>query len=311
MAVIPVPQLLPELLTRKSAPPSESAAGAAPSLLLVGDVNFDAEPGANERPTPIASPVDKVDSGETHLAGISRAAPRGGHGAGSWKPLAGTKAEVTAVEEVYRRRFDQPREVAAQAAPIYRLTSTEATEARVRQLAPQCRYLHFATHGFFAPPEIPKAGAAQATAPGSESLSRLNESRMRGHNPALLSGLVLAGANRPVTAEHDDGILTALEVSALDLSDVELATLSACETGLGESAGGEGLLGLQRAFQVTGARTTVASLWNVSDTATRNLMIRFYRNLWSEKGMSRLEALREAQLWLMREAPRTPALSAA
>ena len=73
-------------------------------------------------------------------------------------------------------------------------------------------------------------------------------------HPGLLSGLVLAGANQPVDPTHDDGILTALEVEELDLSGMELATLSACQTGLGKAVGGEGALGLQRAFQIAGAR---------------------------------------------------------
>jgi CHAT domain-containing protein len=80
--------------------------------------------------------------------------------------------------------------------------------------------------------------------------------------------------------------------------------LSACETGLGEVAGGEGVLGLQRAFQVAGAHTTVTSLWKVDDQATRALMERFYANLWQGKDgkqLSRLEALTEAQLWLLKE----------
>ena len=74
--------------------------------------------------------------------------------------------------------------------------------------------------------------------------------------------------------------------------------LSACETGLGEVAGGEGLIGIQRAFQVSGARTTVASLWEVNDQATRVLMERFYENYWDNE-LSRLDALREAQLWML------------
>ena len=77
-------------------------------------------------------------------------------------------------------------------------------------------------------------------------------------------------------------------------------TLSACATGLGEITGGEGLLGLQRAFQVAGARSTVASLWRVDDLPTSELMQNFYRNLWREE-MPRSGALREAQLSLKRK----------
>jgi CHAT domain-containing protein len=123
----------------------------------------------------------------------------------------------------------------------------------------------------------------------------------------LLSGLVLAGANQRYDDGKEDGILTSLEVADLDLSHVRLATLSACETGLGQSAGGEGLLGLQRAFQTAGAKTVVASLWKVSDKATQALMTRFYDNLWHKK-MSKIEALREAQLWLLHEGPKQPGL---
>ena len=93
--------------------------------------------------------------------------------------------------------------------------------------------------------------------------------------------------------------MTATEIAMLPLAEVNLVTLSACETGLGENAGGEGLLGVQRAFQVAGARSTVASLWKVPDLETRQLMERFYRNLWEAK-MSGLEALREAQLWMLK-----------
>jgi CHAT domain-containing protein len=121
----------------------------------------------------------------------------------------------------------------------------------------------------------------------------------------LLSGLVLAGANQAPQPERDDGILTALEVAGLDLGGVELATLSACETGLGETAGGEGLLGLQRSFQVAGTRTVVAGLWKVPDRATQMLMERFYQNLWQKK-MDKLFALREAQLWMLREGQHHP-----
>jgi CHAT domain-containing protein len=111
----------------------------------------------------------------------------------------------------------------------------------------------------------------------------------------LLSG-ALACAAPSAFAQQDNSE----EVGTLDLRGVELAVLSACETGLGQRAGGEGLLGLQRAFQIAGARIVVASLWKVPDAATRDLMERFYSNMW-EKDMGKLEALREAQLWMLRE----------
>ena len=115
-----------------------------------------------------------------------------------------------------------------------------------------------------------------------------------------MSGIALAGANRKPELGEDDGILTALEVEALDLRKTELVVLSACETGLGKVAGGEGLLGLQRAFQVSGAGAVVASLWSVDDAATRLLMEKFYENLWTKK-LSKMESLRQAQLFVLRE----------
>jgi CHAT domain-containing protein len=84
---------------------------------------------------------------------------------------------------------------------------------------------------------------------------------------------------------------------------------SACATGLGERAGGEAVLGLQRAFQVAGARSVLASLWQVPDEATRALMVRFYEKLWDrDEALPRLEALREAQLFMLREGRKRVAL---
>jgi CHAT domain-containing protein len=75
--------------------------------------------------------------------------------------------------------------------------------------------------------------------------------------------------------------------------------LSACETGLGEAGGGEGVYGLERAFHVAGCKDVVASLWKVNDEATQALMALFYRNLW-QKQLDPAEALRQAQLTLYR-----------
>ena len=135
--------------------------------------------------------------------------------------------------------------------------------------------------------------------PGPQAIDPFGGRGVVGFHPGLLSGLALAGANRKPEPGQDDGILTALEVAELNLSGVEMVVLSACETGLGQAAGGEGLLGLQRAFQVAGAHAVVATLWNVNDEKARSLMARFYENLWS-KQMGKLEALREAQLAMLR-----------
>jgi CHAT domain-containing protein len=119
----------------------------------------------------------------------------------------------------------------------------------------------------------------------------------------------LAGANHPpkipddpaaVDAIPDDGYLTADEIAFMPLSKTDLVVLSACESGLGDTAGGEGFLGIQRAFQVAGARTTIATLWKVDDEWSQKLMSAFYRNVLVEQ-QSYLDALRNAQLQVLAE----------
>jgi CHAT domain-containing protein len=118
----------------------------------------------------------------------------------------------------------------------------------------------------------------------------------------LLSGLALAGANRRSAAgpDEDDGILTAEEVASLDLAGVEWAVLSACNTGLGAVAAGEGVLGLRRAFQVAGVRTVIMSLWSVEDRATREWMEALYRARFSQH-FDTADSVREASLAFIRD----------
>jgi CHAT domain-containing protein len=116
-------------------------------------------------------------------------------------------------------------------------------------------------------------------------------------NPLLRSGLALADANTRDSGS-EDGILTALEASGLNLWGTKLVVLSACDTGLGEVRNGEGVYGLRRAFVLAGAESLVMSLWPVSDYSTRKLMASYYRNL--KQGIGRGEALRQVQLDLLK-----------
>lgn len=124
--------------------------------------------------------------------------------------------------------------------------------------------------------------------------------------PEVLCGIALTAANNGLTRKAtapaneipDDGLLTALEVTTLDLRNVDLVVLSACDTSVGVVQANESTLGLQQSFQIAGARATIASLWPVDDAATQTLMVEFYRNLWEEK-RSQGDALRQAQLSML------------
>jgi CHAT domain-containing protein/Tfp pilus assembly protein PilF len=278
IAVVPVPRMLGTAAVAKA--PGQGGAGGreepTPSLLLVGDINYGSEAGTG---------------GELAVRRSAATPTRAGLFA-DFKALTETRIEVLAVRDSFEEHFPDAR---AQV-----LRGDKATEAAIRKFASQSRYLHLATHGYFAPPELRSALGPGDSKAGRTGFDSLGGSSVAGYHPGLLSGIALAGANvRPTPIGQDDGILTALEVAELDLSGVELAVLSACETGLGEVAGGEGLLGLQRAFQVAGAHSVVASLWKIGDEPTRALMARFYENLW-RKGQPPAQALREAQLSMLR-----------
>jgi CHAT domain-containing protein len=177
----------------------------------------------------------------------------------------------------------------------------EALESRIKDYHSP-RILHIATHGFFLADQVrivDKEWQGPSIMDGQDAgtLGRLSGTGLE--NPMLRSGLALAGANTwlrggspPIEAE--DGILTAEDVSGLDLLSTELVVLSACETGLGEIHAGEGVFGLRRSFVVAGAKTLVMSLWKVPEEETQELMEDFYRLVM--KGQPVAEALREAQL---------------
>lgn len=153
-------------------------------------------------------------------------------------------------------------------------TAKDATEERFKQLsgnAPQV--LHLATHGFF----IQEAKEAKK----SGSFGENENAFTLANNPLMRGGLLLAQGNRAwkglaTPKGKEDGVLTAYEVAGLDLSNTQLVVLSACQTGLGETGGTEGVFGLQRAFKMAGAKTLLMSLWSVPDKETKELMELFY-----------------------------------
>ena len=162
------------------------------------------------------------------------------------------------------------------------------------------RILHLATHGFFLEDQgrDPKRERRQRLSAIGGEPSRILEAGLE--NPLLRSGLVLAGFNTwcrggSLPPEAEDGLLTAEDVSGLNLLDTDLVVLSACETGLGEVRTGEGVFGLRRAFMLAGTKGLVMSLWKVPDEETRKLMEDFYQRI-QKPGQSRAEALRAAQL---------------
>ncbi|AEE52253.1 CHAT domain-containing protein [Haliscomenobacter hydrossis] len=172
---------------------------------------------------------------------------------------------------------------------------SEATEESFKALgegSPSPRILHVATHGFFFPdPKELKPGEGQAI---GEKTFKVSD------NPMIRSGLLLAGGNHawktgnPLRPELEDGILTAYEISQMNLSNTELVVLSACETGLGDLVGNEGVYGLQRAFKIAGAKYLIMSLWQVPDFQTQVFMTAFYKH-WLEGKMAVPEAFRATQ----------------
>ena len=191
-------------------------------------------------------------------------------------PLSGTAREARTIQTLYPE--------------ANLLTGAQATESALRGVAAP-RVLHVATHGFFLQDAgDPADGNAQVATRGISANAKIE-------NPLLRSGLALAGANLR-GGSNDDGILTALEASGLNLWGTKLVVLSACDTGLGEVRNGEGVYGLRRAFVLAGAESLVMTLWPVSDYSTRELMTNYHQNL--KAGMGRGAALRQVQLDMLK-----------
>jgi CHAT domain-containing protein/Tfp pilus assembly protein PilF len=175
----------------------------------------------------------------------------------------------------------------------------DAREAELKAVTSP-RVLHLATHGFFLSDQEFKH---------TNSFMEFGQARRLPYvksdgdweNPMVRCGIALAGANHAMqitNAIAEDGLLTGLEASLLNLQGTELVILSACDSGTGEVKIGEGMMSLRRAFRIAGAESVLASHWPVNDNATSQLMTEFMRR-W-RAGEPRAQAWREAQLELLR-----------
>jgi CHAT domain-containing protein len=244
-------------------------------IALFGGIHFDADT------TLTPPPIDSMDI----FAGlVLRGAPIDSTQRQSdWGYLTGTAQEVQNIQARLER----------QGLPVRLYSGHEASEEAFKQLGEvgrlSPRVLHLATHGFFSPD--PKAISRNMD---GEPVFKWSD------NPMIRSGLVLAGGNHawrhgsPLYPGMEDGILTAQEISQMNLRNTELVVLSACETGLGDIEGNEGVYGLQRAFKIAGAQYLIMSLWKVPDAETAEFMEAFY-GYWLEEGRSIPDAFRMTQ----------------
>ena len=179
------------------------------------------------------------------------------------------------------------------------ITGISGTEESFKALASSSMdIIHLATHGFFWNEEdVEKRNYVNFLNTDGKILTKEE-------NAMLRSGLIFSGANVGLMGESlpedvEDGVLTALELSNLNLGNVDLVVMSACESGLGEISS-EGVFGLQRGFKLAGANSLLMSLWKVDDKATQKLMTEFYKNYLG--GMSKQESFHKAHM-VLREDP--------
>jgi CHAT domain-containing protein len=265
---------------RQMLAPPEGAGAASPGrsgLLAFGGIDFDATVGTAPDP-PLPSAVRLPCSGFQQVR---------------FSPLSASADETRAIGAIWKQAGLGEPEV---------MRGTTASESLLKQRAGAHRVLHLATHGFFL------GGGCVSIDESSRGVGTITAAQgsgaepQAGENPLLLSGLALAGANNRLRARpgEEDGILLSEEIVGLDLSGVEWAVLSACDTGVGEIAASEGVLGLRRAFQQAGVRTVITSLWSVREKPTRQWMEALYRARLADR-MGTAEAVRQASLTLLRE----------
>lgn len=210
----------------------------------------------------------------------------------SFEYLEGSKKEADMIAEDMKMHH----------VPYIYYSGTDGSEESFKLLnGTKPKTMHIATHGFyFSKSEAEKTIFArpdmEMMTEGIQKISHPVEDK-----PMTRSGLLFSGCNRAFRHEQipdceEDGILTAQEISRLDLRGLDLVVLSACQTGLGDLISGEGVFGLQRGFKKAGAKTILMSLNKVDDEATQILMVEFYKNLMN--GKSKHQSLKDSQKYL-------------
>ncbi len=239
---------------------------ASPSIVLLGAPDFNdlidetSQRVAYRSVEGNADPQAEISRGFTSLSGINFVA------------LTGTGKEVDTVQDLFRKQGWRSR----------LLKGSDATKSNLREAVAGAAVVHLATHGFFMPEFVVGTHA-------------------RISNPMFRSWLALAGANTTlrdwqkgeVPPSQNDGILTASEITGLDLGSADLVVLSACDTARGEARNGEGILGLRRGVALAGARNLLMTAWAIQDEYTVEFMSRFYNSFLA--GMNAAEALHEVQ----------------
>ena len=254
------------------------------NLAMVGAVNYDYLPEGVTAPT-------KNKIGETQNLSSNNAY-------GKLDYLEGTKTEVDVINQQVSAASWQTTILEGNDATEEKITKMEGKESR--------EIMHLATHGFAFP-----AYDFQDT---TISQNSLKYSYRYSTNPMVRSGLILAGGNWAWTGSdtltrvgaEQNGILTALEVSQLNLKKTKLVVLSACETGLGKIEGNEGTFGLKRGFKLAGVEQMIVSLWTIPDQETQELMSLFYSDLTQTK--SPTLSFQKAQQAMKEKYPTSPFL---
>lgn len=206
---------------------------------------------------------------------------------GSWEYLPGTKEEAEAVSSILSSK------------KVYNdlLEGEDGTEESFKALSgAEKDIIHIATHGFFwTETDRSLRGMEDAAFLLNESSNAPIEDIALTHSGLLFAGAKNTLDGKEIPLDVEDGILTAKEISRVDLRGTDLVVISACQSGLGDVTG-DGVFGLQRGFKKAGVKSIIMSLWKVNDDATRIMMTRFYENL--AKGKSKFDSFSEAQKYL-------------